>query len=806
MGEEKGKDMIKILNSLCYAIIAMNEDKQILFVNKFLLDLLGVNEGDVIGKNVFEIISISSQPIDDLIDTVTQNNRFHFCVKTRKNHLQSLWGKIVEDDFNGENAYFIIGKNQSEKQYNKKDLEDLLDVIQTECCIKNIKGEYIYVNQQFANNLGCKKSEVIGKTNRDFFCKEDWAYMEKKEKMVIDKKKVINNENVYLNTNEKKWYSNTLGPIFDEDNNVKYIASCKLDITLTKFLNDTLQIALNQITQISSDISIFDMDKEYRSLIQYTIEKLMNFSKSDGISVIYFDKKTSKLKVIAQSGEVIESFKDEDCGRELYELIYKYGEGMIHLDKLRDNNDLDLINENYIPGKFSAIGIYNMTLDKDYSGFIMLTYKTGHEDRCIPINYFKTICSYISTNINNWKKCKDIKDERSKVEKINNSLMQFIDVSEDMIATWNLDGSPIYNNYQILNILGYDTIKNMDFFDLLHPDDREQVYNLMFNEDHDFGSVTSRFRCGNNTYKWIDWSFKILKEENMFFSTGRDVSERIANEKRKLLLQKAKCIEEIKDEFLSNITHEFRTPINIIMSTIQLISTSLENNTYKLGNLHEHIKYLKRNSNRLLRLVNNLIDITYIKNGYHELNLQNYNIVELVENVCNAVVANEENDDINIIFDTDCEEINMACDADEIERILLNLLSNAIKYSFTNDPIIVSIKSNMSNVKISVKDHGIGIPKDYLDRVFDKLTRVDNNLTRHNEGSGIGLAIVKSLVNLHEGEIEVESELGKGSNFIITLPISLVTEESINVRKISDCKNKIEKCAMEFSDIYEYNC
>lgn len=798
--------MVKILNSLRYAIIAINKEKQILFVNKFLLELLGVNEGDVIGKNLFQIVSISSQPIDDLIDTIPQHNRFHFCVRTKKNHLQSLWGKIIEDDFKGEDAYFIIGENQYEKQYHKKDLEDLLDIVQTECCIKNTDGEYIYVNQQFANNLGCEKSEIIGKTNRDFFCKEDWAYMEKKEKMAIDKKKIINNENVYFTTNEKKWYSNTLGPIFDENDNVKYVASCKLDITLTKFLNDTLQIALNQITQISSDISIFDMDKEYKSLIQYTIEKLMKFSKSDGISVIYFDKKSSKLRVIAQNGEVIEAFKNEDCGKELYEFIYKYGEGMIQLDQLRNNKDLDLINENYIPEKFSGIGIYNMTLDKDYSGFIMLTYKKGHEDRCIPINYFKTICSYISINISNWKKCKDIKEERTKVEKINNSLMQFIDVSEDMIATWNLDGNPIYNNYQIFNILGYDNIKNINFFDILYPDDREQVLDLMLNEASDFGSVTSRFRCGDNTYKWIDWSFKILREENMFFSTGRDVSERIANEKRKLLVQQAKCIEEIKNEFLSNITHEFRTPINIIMSTIQLISTSLENKTYKLDNLHEHIKYLKRNSNRLLRLVNNLIDITYIKNGYHELNLQNYNIVELVENVCNAIVADEENNDINIIFDTDCEEINMACDADEIERILLNLLSNAIKYSFTTDPIIVSIKSSKHNVKISVKDHGIGIPKDYLDRVFDKLTRVDNNLTRHNEGSGIGLAIVKSLVNLHEGKIEVESELGKGSNFIITLPIGLVNEGSVNVEKIYDCKNKIEKCAMEFSDIYEYNC
>ena len=126
------------------------------------------------------------------------------------------------------------------------------------------------------------------------------------------------------------------------------------------------------------------------------------------------------------------------------------------------------MNKKCILDKFSVVGIYNMTLDKDYSGFIMLTYKKGHEDRCMPMNYLKTICSYLSININNWKKCKYIEAERRKVEKINNSLMQFIDVSEDMIATQDLNGNHDLNNYQISNILGYDDIKNINFFDILH--------------------------------------------------------------------------------------------------------------------------------------------------------------------------------------------------------------------------------------------------------------------------------------------------------------------------------------------------
>ncbi len=203
--------MIKILNSLCYSVIAINRNKQILFINKFLLELLGVDEEDVIGKNLFQIISITNHSFDKLINELPQNNKFHFYIKNKENNFHSLWGELIEDDFEGENAYFIIGKKEYDKQYTKKDLEDLLDIMQVECCIKNTNGEYIYVNQQFADNLSCEKSEIIGKTSKDFLNKEDCDFLKKKEKIVIDKKKIINDENIYLTVNEKKWYSNTLG-------------------------------------------------------------------------------------------------------------------------------------------------------------------------------------------------------------------------------------------------------------------------------------------------------------------------------------------------------------------------------------------------------------------------------------------------------------------------------------------------------------------------------------------------------------------------------------------------------------------
>lgn len=275
-------------------------------------------------------------------------------------------------------------------------------------------------------------------------------------------------------------------------------------------------------------------------------------------------------------------------------------------------------------------------------------------------------------------------------------------------------------------------------------------------------------------------------------------------EKNKMKSNYYKSIEKVRDEFLSNITHEFRTPINIIQGTVQLIENGLKNSTYNMTKLEKHIKYLKKNSNRLLRLVNNLVDITYIKNGYHELNLKNQDIIKLVEDICNSVIKSEGDQGINLIFDTNCEEQIIACDEDEIERILLNLISNAIKYSPQGEKIEVNVNVESDNVKIEVKDYGIGISKENLDIIFEDLTRLDNNMNRKNEGSGIGLAIVRSLVELHNGTINVESELGNGSKFEIVLPITYLENENLMYNNISGT-NKVEKCNIEFSDIYYYN-
>jgi PAS domain S-box-containing protein len=267
------------------------------------------------------------------------------------------------------------------------------------------------------------------------------------------------------------------------------------------------------------------------------------------------------------------------------------------------------------------------------------------------------------------------------------------------------------------------------------------------------------------------------------------------------LLNETREFNKLITEFFSNISHELKTPLNIIFSSLQLLDLYNENDENKfMQNKNKYINIMKQNCYRLMRLINNLLDITRADSGFLVPHMKNCNIISIVEDITMSVTSFAESKGINLIFDTDCEEKIMAIDPDKIERIVLNLLSNAVKFTNCNGQILVNIFTKEDYVTISIKDNGIGIPKDKTQLIFERFRQVDRSFTRTHEGSGIGLSLVKSFVEMHEGTIEVNSQLGKGSEFIIKLPVKLCDEDYIEESLIDD--NIIERISIEFSDIY----
>lgn len=256
-------------------------------------------------------------------------------------------------------------------------------------------------------------------------------------------------------------------------------------------------------------------------------------------------------------------------------------------------------------------------------------------------------------------------------------------------------------------------------------------------------------------------------------------------------------------DFFSNISHELRTPLNIILSTLQLLKFLKDKGSIKITGIEisSYFKIMKQNSFRLLRLVNNLIDINKIDSGYLKPKIADYDIVSVVEDITQSAAEYIKSRGISVVFDTNVEEKIIAFDPEKMERIMLNLLSNAVKFSRSGALISVNIEDKGNIVLISVKDTGIGIKKDKIETIFNRFVQADESFTRDYEGSGIGLSLVKSLVEMQNGSISCESEYGKGSTFTINLPATKVYEE------VKTCENKeIEKLLdIEFSDIYSEN-
>ncbi|SCH18095.1 Non-motile and phage-resistance protein [uncultured Clostridium sp.] len=275
---------------------------------------------------------------------------------------------------------------------------------------------------------------------------------------------------------------------------------------------------------------------------------------------------------------------------------------------------------------------------------------------------------------------------------------------------------------------------------------------------------------------------------------NKDINKKLQESKE--IAEKAN---EAKSNFITNISHELRTPVNVISSSSQLIKRNLEiKGEINKESLISNINMIQQNSSRLIRLINNIIDVTKSDKGSSCINLQNTEIISLIEDTVLSVVPFAENKNLNLILDTDVEELIMAVDIDKIERIILNLLSNAIKFSYDKGTILTHIGIEEDNLIFSVEDEGIGIKEESLSKIFEKFVQIDDSLTRLNEGSGIGLAIVKSFVDLHNGSIDVKSEYQKGSKFTIKLPIKKIESSKIIYSSNIETKNTIA----ELSDIY----
>jgi len=300
----------------------------------------------------------------------------------------------------------------------------------------------------------------------------------------------------------------------------------------------------------------------------------------------------------------------------------------------------------------------------------------------------------------------------------------------------------------------------------------------------------AEFHFQNGTKKIMKFSsIPIYNEDENIKSiviTGMDITE------------ESEFLNE-KNKFFSLISHELRSPANIIISASQLLLTDKYKNLLN-QNVISHIEKMKINSYRLLRLINNFLDIEKFQAGFLELDMKNYDIVYCTEELTNSIIDLTDSKGIEVIFDTEFEEKIVALDIDKYERIILNLLSNATKFTPEGGQILVNLYENQEHLVVSVKDTGVGIKKENIPKIFNKFNSIKYNLPRVDSGTGLGLNLVKNLMDKMNGIIKVDSTLGKGTEFKLFFPNIKLEDEKL--RYVKRTQKEIEQITnIEFSDI-----
>ncbi|OYT17403.1 MAG: hypothetical protein B7C24_02890 [Bacteroidetes bacterium 4572_77] len=386
----------------------------------------------------------------------------------------------------------------------------------------------------------------------------------------------------------------------------------------------------------------------------------------------------------------------------------------------------------------------------------------------------------------------DITEQRRKEDELKQVVRQTEIVMEGSnIGWWDWhipSGDEKYNRI-LPRLLGYELneIKpHISWWEKkVHEDDKAQVaidIQEHFENQTEFYVNVHRLQTKDGQWKWfMDYGKVVERDQNdkpiRMVGTLRDIDlekksrQHIEEQNRELIIAKEKAEESdrLKSAFLSNMSHEIRTPMNGILGFTELLKEpDISDQERK-----EFIKVIERGGERMLNTINDIIDISKIETGQETLHLNEFNLKHTLMSLCEffKVQAKEKNIAFSLDYNTELDNLVLFTDKTKLNSILTNLIKNAIKYTLKGKVSVIVNRLENTHIKISIKDTGIGVPLHRHKAIFNRFEQADIEDRDAMEGSGLGLAIAKAYVKMLGGEIGLNSELKKGSEFWFTIPV-----------------------------------
>lgn len=674
--------------------------------------------------------------------------------------------------------------------------------------IKNINGKYLYVNNSFCDVIGREKEYLLENNCKEIFDRRCYKIDIENDRGVIKNKKYsIINKYLCINGKECLLHVHKIPIIDSNDKCVSLIAIAKqLD---SNKLNDEKYLDYGDFTAIITE----NRDKinlnNYNDILGY-IEEINDDESVFGVSV-WILKDKSKLKKMVGVGVLDKFLYDYEVNLSRHDIHYLKS---INSDLLLPKYE-EMIADFYRKNKLYKIYdklfkgtdklIIPILVDNNLFGIINLFCNMENYTKKTE-KYLKSVASRIAYRIQNIELSKVIAEQFSKKVRIENDLNIFLKLSTDLCILIDLKGNIKKVSSNAIELLGWakEELSKMTIDNIIELTEQSIDLNEIYtNHSHKCYGGIFKLRCKNGFFKVMEWYYYNESATEQIYIVGSEISFIFRLEEELKEIENKLKEEVYKSKFISNISHEFRTPINIILSTIQLLELYEGDN--KSGQRYRYLTTVKNNGYRLLRLINNLIDLNNIESGKIKLNKVIINIVSLVEDIVNSIVDYVGRMKRNIIFDTDEEEVFLSVDIKRIEKVILNLISNAIKFTDEGGNIEVYIETDWkeSRVYIYVKDDGVGIPQKDIKTIFNIFNQVDSTFSRRAEGSGIGLCLIKAFVEMHGGGILLKSKLGVGSRFGFYLPIDQIRPKEIVYNTENTWDSAFKSAEIEFSDIYD---